>query len=353
LRGGVGITGFRGALKGAGSGVTRVIALGEGSLDNRGSVFLFIDGHPTIKDLSIEVPDESEYLDSNPGIFLSDGGAAIDIFGGSATIKNVTILSNGPFLQYGEESLEHGVLLHNCDGNFTLKDSYFEGVKRSFVFNPEARSECELTISGNVFENNRTGISLLGGEGGYLGGNSGEASIRSNTLDENLVGDIYGVLVEYPVTVSNNEIFHFVPSGNSAIWFDLGSGPLTITENYTEGQYFLSNIFLNDYLGSATIARNTVNGASYGGFGAIGIALSDDVTIQNNDLTGNPYIPGWSAPYLETTGAYLLLQSTNIRISNEKLSLGNRSSCQVLHTPQIDPSNWVDPDLIECVTAQF
>lgn len=97
LNGGVGVIGFRGTLKGVGKGVTKVIALGEGSPDNRGSVFLFEDGDATIKDLSIEVPDGSSYLDSDPGVFVSDGGAAIDIFGGSAVIKNVEIKSNGPF----------------------------------------------------------------------------------------------------------------------------------------------------------------------------------------------------------------------------------------------------------------
>jgi hypothetical protein len=351
LNGGVGVTGFRGTLKGAGSDKTKVVALGEGSPANRGSVFLFVDGSATVKDLSIEVPDESKYLDSHPGLGVSDGGAAIDIFGGSATIMNVEILSNGPFGPFGNESLETGVLLHNCDGDFDLTSSRFEGVKRSFVFNPQARSKCNLTISGNVFENNRGGTFLLGGESGFLGGNSGAASIRNNTMTDNLINDIFGLLVEYPVTVSGNKISHSSPEGNSAIWFDSGSGPLTITMNETSGRYFLSNIVLTEYLGRTTISGNTVSGASLDRYGAIGIFSSDDVTIKNNDLTGNPYIPGWSVPSLADTGAYALVESTNVRIDKEELPPYSQNTCQVLHDPEIDPSNHVDPDLIECVVA--
>jgi hypothetical protein len=195
LNGGVGVTGFRGTLRGAGPGVTLVIAKGSGAVANRGSVFLFVDGDTTIKDLSIDVPDGSSYLDTNPGILTSDGGAAIDIFGGSATIINVEILSNGPFGPFGAESLESGILLHNCDRDFELRNSRFEGVKRSFVFNPEARSKCDLTISGNDFENNRGGIYLLGGTGGFKGGNKGDATVTENTFNNTLVLDIIGLLV--------------------------------------------------------------------------------------------------------------------------------------------------------------
>ena len=133
LNGGVGVTGFRGTLVGAGKDKTEMIALDTGDPDNRYSVLLFVNGDATIKDLSIVVPDGSHYLDSNPGLFVSDGGAAIDIFGGSAMIQNVGIMANGPFRWFGDDSLETGVLLHNCDGNFKLKNTSFEGVKRAVI----------------------------------------------------------------------------------------------------------------------------------------------------------------------------------------------------------------------------
>jgi hypothetical protein len=352
LNGGVGVTGFRGTLQGAGQGTTMVIALGSGVAANRGSVFLFADGDATIKNLSIEVPDGSSYLDSSPGLFTSDGGAAIDIFGGSASVKNVEILSNGPFGSFGPESLESGVLLHNCDGDFELKNSRFEGVKRSFVFNPEAQSNCDLTISGNHFENNRGGVFLLGGTGGFKGGNRGKATITDNTFNDTLVNDILGFLVEFAVTVKNNEIAHPNPSGNSAIEFDFGSGDVDIIDNVTDGQYFLPSIYLFSQIGgSAVISRNTVNGASRQGFGAIGVDTADDVTIKHNDLTANSLIPGWVVPGFTTSGAYLIFDSTNVTIKNERLPPSSQLTCQVLHVPTIDPSNRIDSNLIECASA--
>ena len=354
LNGGVGVTGFRGTLRGAGQGTTTVMALGTGAAANRGSVFLFVDGDATIKDLSIDVPDGSFYLDSNPGLFTSDGGAAIDIFGGSASIMNVEILSNGPFELFGDESLESGVLLHNCNGDFALTNSRFEGVKRSFVFNPEARSKCDLTISGNHFENNRGGVFLLGGTGGFKGGNKGDATVTENTFNDTLVNDIFGLVVEYPVTVANNDIEHPNPSGNAAIEFDFGSGTVDIINNQTDGQYFFQNINVFFQVGgSAVISQNTVNGASFMGFGAIGVETSDDVTVKDNDLTGNPLIPGWIVPFFIETGAYAIIDSTNVTIKDEILSPLSLLMCQVLHIPAIDPSNQIDPNLIECVSPSF
>ena len=345
LNGGVGVTGFEGTLLGSGKDVTEVIALGVGSPANRGSVFLFADGNATIKDLSIEVPDGSSYLDSHSGLFTSDGGAAIDIFGGSASIKNVRITSNGPFIPFGDESLETGVLLHNCDGSFELKDSALERVKRAVIFNPEAPSQCDIKISGNHFEDNRGGIFLLGGEFGFLGGNVGEASVTENTFDDTLVVDILGSFVEYPVDVRENEIEHSVLTGNWAIAFDTGSGAVNITGNETNGQYNGQNISLFFQFGSSVISGNTVNGAS---FGAISVELSDNVTIKDNDLTDNPFIPGWSVPGLETSGAYVLIESTNVRIHDEMLPVASQATCQVLHVPEKDLSNQIAPNLIEC-----
>ncbi len=354
LNGGVGVTGFKGTLGGAKKGTTTVIALGSGAVANRGSVFLFVDGDATIKDLSIDVPDGSSYLDTNPGLFTSDGGAAIDIFGGSASIMNVEILSNGPFGPFGNESLESGVLLHNCNGDFVLKNSTFEDVKRAFVFNPEARSKCDITISGNHFENNRGGIFLMGGTGGFKGGNRGDATVTENTFNDTLINDIFGLVVEYPVTVAENDIQHPNPSGNAAIEFDFGSGTVDIINNETDGQYFFQNInVFNQVGGSTVISMNTVNGASFEGFGAIGVESSDDVLINKNNLKKNPFIPGWSVPGLATSGAYLLFESTNVQIRNEKLPARSKQTCQVLHIPVIDPSNQIDPNLIECVSASF
>jgi hypothetical protein len=349
INGGVGVTGFDGTLKGAGRDETTVIALGEGDPLNRGSVFLFADGKVTIKNLSIDVPDGSLYLDSNLGLFISDGGAAIDIFGGSATIMNVGITSNGPFGPWGPESLETGVLSHNCNGTFDLKDSHFESVKRSFVFNPELASQCDLNIAGNHFENNRGGVFLMGGAGGFKGGNQGIAIVRDNSFFDNLVNDIFGLVVEYAVDVHNNVIGHPNPSGNSAIEFNFGNGELKITANETDGQYFLPNISLFEQYGASKISGNVVDGASSDGLGAIGVESSDNVEIRQNDLRDNSLIPGWSVPGFATTGAYAIVDSTNVRISKEKLPAASLANCQVLHVPAIDPSNQIDPMLIECV----
>jgi hypothetical protein len=101
------------------------------------------------------------------------------------------------------------------------------------------------------------------------------------------------------------------------------------------------------------ISGNTVTGASVLGLGAIGVEDSDDVTIKDNDLTGNSYIPGWIVPGFATSGAYLIFDSTNVTIKDEILPPLSQATCQVLHMPVIDPSNQIDPNLIECVSASF
>ena len=110
----------------------------------------------------------------------------------------------------------------------------------------------------------------------------------------------------------------------------------------------IPNIFLYEQFGGSVISGNTVAGASVEGFGAIGVELSDDVTIKDNDLTDNSFIPGWSVPGLETSGAYLIIDSTNVRIKDEMLPALSLLSCQVLHVPEKDASNQIDPNLIEC-----
>jgi hypothetical protein len=285
LNGGVKATGFQGSLRGSGKTETEVIALGEGDrANNRGSVFLFEGGNPKVSNLTINVPDGSRYLDSSPFLGTSDGGAAIHIFGGSATIKNVHIKSNGPFLGFGEESLETGILVQNGAGTFTLKSSTFEGNKRAFIFNPEEASQLDLNLKGNDFTNNRGGIFLLD----FGGGNDGAATVSDNTFNDNFVGDVFGAEVAYPVIVRNNTIRHSVvvdgePVGNSAIDFDK-SGPLTITGNEIDGQYFWANIYVTRHTGGAVIADNTVRGASWEGNGAIGVEACDGAVIKNNHL---------------------------------------------------------------------
>jgi hypothetical protein len=293
LNGGIRVVNFQGTLSGAGKDKTTLTALGTGNPANRGSVLLFVDGSPTVADLSINVPEGSFYLDSSPTLGTSDGGAAIDIFGGSASIMSVRITSNGPFLQFGEESLESGILVHNCYGDFSLQNSNFERVKRAFVFNPEESSNCNLVISGNDFTNNRSGIFLTD----FGEGNDGSALIHDNTFNDNLVGDSGGLGVEYAVDVTNNIIRHDVSSGNSAIEFD-GTGPLTISGNKSGGQYFNPNIFVIEHTGDPVIADNTVTGASIEGFGSIGVESSDDIVIANNNIMPDQGLLGPGGPGL-------------------------------------------------------
>ena len=181
--------------------------------------------------------------------------------------------------------------------------------------------------------------------------------LRNNTLIDTLAEDILGILVEYPVEVNDNEIRHPIPGGNSAISFWDGSGSLTITGNETDGLYSFGNIYLSNQVGGSVVSGNQVNGASLEvgevGVGAIVVGFSDDVQIKENDLKHNLFIPGWSVPGLETSGAYLLVESTNVQIQDEKLPASSQQTCQVLHIPVIDPSNQIDPDLIECVAADL
>lgn len=346
--GGVKATGFRGLLEGSGVEDTLIIALGEGDPANRGSVLLIEDGSATIRDLSILVPEGSSYLDSSPFSFVSDGGAAIDIHGGSAEIENVGIESNGPFLEFGPESLETGILVHNCDGNIVLKDSVFNGVKRAFIFNPEEPSECELTIESNLFDHNRVGIVLFGGNFGIKGGNDGGATISDNTFLDTLVYDVFGVLIDYPVLLTENNIHHPNPGGNAAISFDSGNALLAVSDNETGGLYVLGNVSLFGQTGDTLLSGNTINGASTANLGAILIEQSDDVLIVQNNLENNPHIPGWNPPSLSTQGAYAIWESTNVQIQDEELPDSSEGTCQVLHVPLKDPTNIVDGNLGEC-----
>lgn len=349
LNGGVHANGFRGTLSGTGRSNSKVVALGSGDPANRGSVFLFIDGNATIKNLSIEVPEGSSYLDSNPSLGVSDGGAAIDIFGGSATIKNVDVLSNGPFGPFGQESLETGILLQNCDADFELKESTFMGVKRSFVFNPTDPSQCALKLTGNDFHNNRGGIFLLGSA---TGGNTGLANVSENIFSDTLTTPIfYGMGVDYPVTISDNEITESMNGGNAAIQVFDGVALLNISENTIIGEYEGSSILIEKKSGGTTITENEIEGASFTNSGAIAIVQSDDVIISENDFTENQSIPGWVLPNFTSGGAYAVVLSTNVTIENELHTAANLAECQVAHLPAIDPSNQIDAELIECVSG--
>ncbi|MEE8428809.1 MAG: hypothetical protein V3S33_04845 [Gammaproteobacteria bacterium] len=151
------------------------------------------------------------------------------------------------------------------------------------------------TDQANIhFENTRGGIHLLGGFAiGDKVGNVGEASVTKNTFNDTLIADISGLNIGYPVEVTDNEIQHATDSGNYAIGFETGNGPLTISGNKTDGLYFAGNILLFDQTGGSLISGNTVNGGAFApGWGAIEVDFSDDVLITGNNLKHNPFIPG-------------------------------------------------------------
>ena len=349
IRGGVSATGFQGMLQGAGQDKTKVIAVGEGRLENRGSVFLFVDGQPAIRDFAIDVPDGSSYLDSNPRLFVSDGGAALDIYGGGASIERMSISANGPFNDFGMDSLETGVLLHNCDADFELKNSDFNNTKRTFVFKPEEASSCNVDVRDNQFYANRTPISLLGGDNGDFGGNDGKVTVRNNYFGDSLTGDIYGGLLDYAVDITSNRMERPDGDGNSSIQMVTGSGALVIRNNGMSGTWFLGSILIEGFTGGVEISRNKIEGGAVLPFaGPIAIVASDNVLIEKNNLRSNTNIPGWSLPGFETRGAYTLVDSTNVRVSKESLPGDSSSTCQVLQIPAIDPDNMIDPALVTC-----
>lgn len=349
INGGVSAIDFNGTFFGTGQANTKIVAVGEGDVANRGSVFLFRGGDVTIKNLTIEVPEGSSYLDSNPRLGTSDGGAAIDIVNGAADIKNIEIISNGPFGPFGEESLETGILLQGCYGEFALKHSHFERVKRSFIFNPVDPSECDISIVNNDFMNNRGDIFFLTPT---TGGNVGSVTVSGNTFADTLVGPVFASGFDYPMSFTDNEFFgRAEPSANAAFDLRSGSGPLLIGGNEIGGQYFGPSIQGAQMSGGLTIADNRIDGGSINDAGSIVVFASDNITVAGNDFTQNTLVTGWDETDLTKIGAYLIIESTNVSIQDEMHSESNLLGCQVLHIPTIDPSNDIDSELIECVSS--
>lgn len=358
LQGGITVTGFNGTLAGSGADRTTIVALGDGDPANDGSVLQFVDGSATIIDLSIEVPDFSRYLDDSPNLAIANGGAAIDVLGGSATIRNVQISANGPFLGLLDpDSLEHGVLVRNCTGTFELSGSYLHHLKRAFVFAPHQPSACNIRIADNRFEDTRSAIALLGGVLPGFAGNSQPAEVWDNALYRTLVTAVQVWGLDYEAHLKDNVLRPQSPGGNCGLWADGGTAPVLIAGNDIQGQYALGGICIWGQTGGVEIRGNRVDGsallvsvAPLNG-GAITIELSDQVLSAGNDFRKNTLIPGWSVPELDTPGAYYVRESTNVVITEDRFSKQSLAACQVLHLPAIDATTFVDASLVSCSAA--